>query len=360
MTSTGVQAEKSPLARQAPLAAHTDKSLAAALEGAGFPRYRAGQVFNWFYKRRVRSFAEMTNIPAALRAHLERNFLPLSSGLAAVHTAGDGASKLDIELADGLAVEAVLIETLHRRTLCLSCQVGCPLGCVFCATGQSGFERNLDAHEIVEQALHAESLLPSEKRISNAVFMGMGEPCLNVDAVFEAARVLNAPHAFGIGARRITISTLGDPACIERIAAFGLEVGLAVSLHAADDDLRGRLLPRAGATAAETVKAAWRYFEKTGREVTYEYVLLAGVNDSASAATRLAGLLKGRRAFVNLIPYNEVDGLAFRRPAARKVEAFMRSLVSHGVKARMRDSRGRKAGAACGQLLLEKTIRSAS
>ena len=239
-------------------------------------------------------------------------------------------------------------------TLCLSSQLGCPLGCAFCATGQGGFERNLHTYEIVEQALHAASVMGRGKRPSHAVFMGMGEPCLNLDAVFDSIRILNAPYAFNMGARRITISTLGFPKCIERIGEFPFEVGLAVSLHAAKDALRKSLVGKTAATVAETIAAAHGYFEKTKREVTYEYVLLGGVNDSPEDAAALAAVLAGERAFVNLIAYNEAPGLPYRRPSAKKVSGFRRALEARGMKVHLRDSRGRGANAACGQLRLEK------
>jgi len=308
---------------------------------------------DWYYAKGARRFADMKNVSAGVAKFLEDRFEPMSSTLVTAHDAGDGAVRLDIALADSAEVEAVLIETPKRVTLCLSSQAGCPLACAFCATGASGFERSLQAHEIVEQALHASAFAP-RRRISHAVFMGMGEPCLNLDAVFDATRILNAPYAFNIGARRITISTLGAPKCIARIAEFPIAVGLAVSLHAASDALRRKLAPQAPATVTETIAAARKYFEKTGREVTYECVLLAGVNDSAADAAALAAALSGERAFVNLIPYNEVEGLPYRRPSPRKVAGFERALKSRGVNVHLRDSRGRGAKAACGQLRFQK------
>jgi len=343
-----------PLGRRRPLAAFTPETLAAALEGAGFPAYRARQVMNWFYKKGVREFAAMKNISAKLVDHLEEEFTCVSSRLVAAHDGGDGAVKMEIGLADAETVEAVVMEAGGRATLCVSSQVGCPLGCLFCATGRGGWARDLAAHEIVEQAIHARPLLSRAPRISNIVYMGMGEPCLNLDAVLASVEVFNAPWAFRTGARRITISTLGDPECIERIAEFPLPVGLAVSLHAADDRTRRRLAPGAPAGVSETVEAGRRYFEKTGREVTYEYVLLAGVNDSTEDAGRLADLLSGKRAFVNVIRYNEVEGLPYKRPSSHKAAGFVRSLEARGVKARVRRSQGRSVHAACGQLRLAR------
>lgn len=337
-----------------PLATFSQELLAEALERAGFPAYRAKQVMDWFYKKGAREFAAMKNISAKLVERLEADFACLSSHLVAAHDGGDGAVKLEIGLADGETVEAVLMESDGRATLCVSCQVGCPLGCLFCATGQGGFARDLEAYEIIEQALHAQALLSRSRRISNVVFMGMGEPCLNLDAVFEATRRLNAPYAFHIGARKIIISTLGAPRCIERIAEFPLAVGLAVSLHAADDRLRKHLLPGAPASVTETVEAAWRYFKQTRREVTYEYVLLAGVNDDTADAESLARLLSGKHAFVNVIPCNEVEGLEFKRPSPHKAAGFVRSLEVRGVKAQVRKSLGSGVHAACGQLRLAK------
>jgi len=330
-------------------------SLADQLQQAGFKRYRAAQVMEWFYGKKVQNFSEMKNISSPVAEWLAENFNIFSSSLVAAHDSGDGAVKLEIALRDRQTVEAVLMEAPRRVTVCLSCQVGCPLGCAFCATGAGGFARNLASAEIIEQVLHAQSLMDDQKHISNLVFMGMGEPCLNIDAVFDAIRILNASYAFNIGARRITISTLGDPRCIESIAAYPYEVGLAISLHAGNDALRRKLIPKAPASIAETVDAGWNYFRTTGREVTYEYVLLAGVNDSPQDAARLGTLLKDRRAFVNLIPYNEVEGLPFKRPTARKTAGFQRSLVSRGVKAHVRRSLGRNVHAACGQLRLSQS-----
>ncbi len=337
-----------------PLTGYSLESLSNVLVTAGFQRYRAAQIFDWLYLKRARTFHEMKNISRRLEEYLAEYFVITSSTLAATHDAGDGASKLEIILDDGETVEAVVIKSQRRITVCLSSQVGCPLGCAFCATGAGGYVRNLHAHEIVEQALHAASVIPSS-RISHVVFMGMGEPCLNLDSVFDAVRTLNSPYAFNIGARRITISTLGDPACIARIAQLPIDIGLAISLHAADDALRRRLLPSARATVSETVKAADEYFARTGREVTYEYVLLAGVNDSAAHAAKLAAVLSGRRAFVNLIAYNEVEGLEFRRPSERRIDGFRDRLEARGINVFVRDSRGSNAKAACGQLRLHKS-----
>ena len=341
-------------AAKPPLAAFSRERLAETLRGAGFPAYRAGQVLGWFYKKGAREFAAMKNISATLVEYLEANFTCISSHLVAAHDGGDGAVKLEIGLADGETVEAVLMESGDRATLCVSCQVGCPLGCLFCATGQGGYARNLEASEIIEQALHAQTLLSRSPRISNVVFMGMGEPCLNLDAVFAAIRRLNAPYAFHVGARKITISTLGAPGCIERIARFPLPVALAISLHAVDEGLRRRLLPGAPASVAETVKAAWGYWLRTRREMTCEYVLLADVNDDTAAAESLAQLLSGKHVFVNVIPCNEVEGLPFKRPSAHKAAGFVRSLEARGVKAQVRKSLGSGVHAACGQLRLAK------
>ena len=336
-----------------PLSAFTADRLADAFESAGLPRWRASQVLEWYYRKGAREFSAMKNISSPVARYLEDNFTPLSSHVVDSHDAGDGAVKLEISLADGALIECVLIETPRRLTLCVSCQSGCPLGCSFCATGAGGFERNLRPFEIVEQALLAAAFAPG-KRISHVVIMGMGEPCLNLDSVFDAILTFNAPWAFGIAARRITISTLGFPSCIERIAEFPLEVGLAVSLHTADDRLRKKLAPKAGATVAETIRAARAYFQRTRREVTYECVLLAGVNDSPRDASLLASALRGQRAFVNLIAFNEVEGLPYSRPSPRRIAAFGKALEAKGINVHLRDSRGRNANAACGQLKLRR------
>ncbi|MHC4712296.1 MAG: dual-specificity RNA methyltransferase RlmN [Planctomycetota bacterium] len=338
-----------------PLSSLTLEGLTDALVKAGFQKFRAVQVLNWFYRKNAHSFGEMTNISTPVATWLDAHIAVLSSRLVTAYDAGDGAVKLEIALDDGLSIEAVLIEAPRRITLCVSSQVGCPLNCAFCATGRGGFKRNLTPWEIVEQALHASKLLTRRERISHIVFMGMGEPCLNLDAVFDSIRRFNSPYSFHVGARRMIISTLGSPQCIEKIAGFPLEVGLAVSLHAADDPTREKLIPAAPASVFETVEAAWVYFKKTGREVTYEYVLLEGVNDSPQDAEKLATLLAGKRAYVNIIPYNEVEGSPFKRPSPRKAAGFQRSLTSRGIKARVRKSLGRGVHAACGQLRLSNS-----
>jgi 23S rRNA (adenine2503-C2)-methyltransferase len=242
--------------------------------------------------------------------------------------------------------ETVMIPTNKRNTACVSSQVGCPVGCVFCASGLSGLEDNLDVGQIVEQVI-----THGADAITNIVFMGMGEPLANYNAVTRAIRILNAPWGCGIGARKITISTVGLPAAIERLATFDIPVTLALSLHAPNDMLREQLIPWAEfASIEEILKSCGRYFTATGREITIEYLLLSGVNDRIEEAKELADLCHTLRCNVNLIRYNEVNGIDFKRPQSAQVRRFQETLQNAGVNTHIRASRGRDITAACGQL----------
>jgi 23S rRNA (adenine2503-C2)-methyltransferase len=247
-----------------------------------------------------------------------------------------------------------MIPTEKRRTACISSQVGCPVGCRFCASGLGGLDGNLTAGQIVEQAWRL-AQIPGVGRITNIVFMGMGEPLSNYAAVTDAIRRLNAEWGMGISARKITVSTVGLPAAIRKLAAFELPVTLALSLHAPNDDIRKELIPWAAyATIDELIDACDAYFEASGREITFEYLLLRGVNDRIEHAKELAGLAKRLRANVNLIRYNEVAGLPYERPMTDDVHAFQDVLRTRGVAVHIRASRGRDIAAACGQLRHEK------
>ncbi|MCX7804325.1 MAG: 23S rRNA (adenine(2503)-C(2))-methyltransferase RlmN [Planctomycetota bacterium] len=335
-----------------PVTAVGEDVLEAFFERMGEPRYRARQVMDWVYAKAARSYAEMSNLPAALRDRLARE-LPLYSLKPAARAGGpsDEAEKFLFETGDGDSVEAVMIRQPGRNTACLSSQVGCPIGCAFCATGLSGFARNLREWEIVEQLVHILGL--TRQKIHNVVYMGMGEPLLNYDAVMASVRKINAPipRGLGIGARHITISTVGIVPAIERLAGEDIQVELAISLHAPDDGTRAALVPAASRyKVPEIVDAARRYFRRTGRQVTFEYVLLKDVNDSPHHARRLASLLSGFDAKVNLIPYNPVDGAPFERPGKETVERFRSILLATGVPVTVRLSKGGTIRAACGQL----------
>jgi len=317
----------------------------------GQPAYRAAQIRRWLYGGRARSMADMTDLPATLREELARDFQIWTSQVVRHNQTDDGTEKLLVRLADGQEIECVLLRDGVRRTICISTQVGCAMGCVFCASGLDGVVRNLTAGEIVEQMLLLDRLLPEGERLSHIVVMGMGEPLANIDRLLPALGVATDAAGLGISARRITISTVGLPKVIDRLAAQQCRYNLAVSLHAPDDELRNRLVPVNKSTGlAEIVAAADGYFEASGRRLTFEYVLLAGVNDEPAHAHKLAGLLRGRLALVNLIPYNLVAGLRYGTPSAKAVARFVEILRQAGLNVQIRERKGDKINAACGQL----------
>jgi 23S rRNA (adenine2503-C2)-methyltransferase len=252
---------------------------------------------------------------------------------------------------DGQLIECVLIQEADRHTACISTQVGCGMGCVFCASGLGGLERNLMTGEILEQLIRLRNLLPAEERLTHIVVMGMGEPLANLENLVEALGVAGAKDGLGIGARHITISTVGLPAKIRRLADLGKQYHLAVSLHAPNDPLRTQIVPTNEKTGLSAILGAADYFfEKTGRQVTFEYVLLGGLNDGAPRARELARLLHGRTAYVNLIPFNDVEGLPFRRPTDDALAAFVEILRGSGIRVKVRKRKGSEIDAACGQL----------
>jgi 23S rRNA (adenine2503-C2)-methyltransferase len=315
------------------------------------PAMRARQLRRWILDGRAESFEHMTDLPLALRRALARAFCPLGARVAHHAAATDGTHKLVLRLHDGQSVECVLIREDRRRTACVSTQVGCGMGCVFCASGLNGVARNLSAAEILEQLVRLRNLLPEAERLSHIVVMGMGEPLANLDNLVAALDVAHGKDGLGIGARHVTISTVGLPARIRRLADLGKQYHLAVSLHAPNDALRTRIVPTNDKTGlAAILTAADYYFEKTGRQVTYEYVLLRNLNDSVCHAQELASLLRGRQAHVNLIPFNDVEGLPFRRPTPEAVSKFVTALRRDGVSVKVRKRKGSEIHAACGQL----------
>ena len=350
-----------------------DESLAeieARLAAWGEPSYRARQVARWALREGATSFDAMTNLPHALRARLAGTYTLEPPSELADTAADDGlTTKVLLGLAPqgipafgvGDAVEAVRMDydpdqpehaegTRRRSTVCVSTQAGCAMGCVFCATGQQGFTRNLTPSEIVAQVLHFTRGNP-ESPVSNVVFMGMGEPLANYDATLRAVRWLIDPQGLDMRARGITISTVGLEGPIRRLAGERLQIGLTVSLHAPDDKLRRQLIPTAGSVTLDGLLDASReYVERTGRRVTFAYALLEGVNDSPEQARRLAARVRGIRAHVNLIPYNPTAGEGLRRPSIGRVRAFQRELQAAGVNATVRIERGVEIAAACGQL----------
>ena len=323
------------------------------------PRYRAEQIADWIYEKHAESFDQMTNLSKALRGWLGEHADVYRSRITADLAAQDGTRKLLLTWPDDQSIETVWIPEADRHTACLSSQVGCPVGCRFCASGMAGVQRDLTAGEIVEQALRVRRLVtaagaeagdPTGYRLSNIVLMGMGEPLANYDAVIQAIRILNAPWGLGIGARKITLSTVGLPKQIRRLADEGLQLNLALSLHAPDQALREELVPWGKVPLSELLDACAYYFEQTGREVTLEYVLLDGVNTEQRHAAQLAKIARKLRCNVNLLRYNPVAGLPYGRPSAETAYAFQRELRGHGVNAHLRTSRGQDIDAGCGQL----------
>lgn len=336
-------------------------SLRDACRELDMPSYVADQMIDWVYAKGVIDSSEMSNVSKRHREVMSEKFSFYQSQVAAHQMASDGTQKLLLEwrqdddrllkvVRTPRSTETVMIPTEKRRTACVSSQVGCPVGCRFCASGLGGLEGNLRPGQIVEQA-HRLSWLPDAGRLTNVVFMGMGEPLANFAAITNAIRTLNAHWGLGIGARRITISTVGLPAAIRKLVSFEIPVTLALSLHAPNDDIRKKLIPWAEyATIDELLDACDEYFAKTGREITLEYLLLRGVNDRPEHAKELANVAKRLRANVNLIRYNEVRGLPFDRPTTEDVLAFQEILRERRVNVHLRASRGRDIAAACGQL----------
>jgi 23S rRNA (adenine2503-C2)-methyltransferase len=331
----------------------------------GMPKFAAKQLMDWVYGKGVVDIDRMTNLSKANRDMLAHEMVFLQGSELRNLEATDGTRKLLVGwpapggesvslpvlgVATGRETECVMIPSEERRTACVSSQMGCPVGCKFCASGLEGVEGNLTTGRIVEQVWRL-AQQPGVDRISNVVFMGMGEPLANANAVMNAIRTLNAPWGMGISARKITVSTVGLPAAIRKLCDFELPVTLALSLHAPTDELRRQIIPWAEySTVSELLGACQEYFAKTGREITLEYILLGGFNDQREQAEELARIARTIRANVNLIRYNEVDGLPFARPDDRDVLEFQSVLRDAGVNTHIRASRGRDIKAACGQL----------
>ena len=317
----------------------------------GQPAFRAPQVRKWIFERRAESFEDMTDLPKALRAELAAEF-QLWTGKVDRHSkSDDGTEKLLLRLADGGLIECVLLRDGERRSICISTQVGCAMGCVFCASGLDGVDRNLTAGEIVEQKLRLQRLLPADERLSHIVVMGMGEPLANLDNLLPALDEASADDGLAISHRRITISTVGLPKQLHRLCEENTRYNLAVSLHAPNDELRTRIVPvNKSIGLAEVLAAADRYFDVSGRRLTFEYVLLAGVNDQPQHAHQLVNLLEGRTALLNVIPYNPVAGLPYQTPSGNAVNRFREILVAGGINVKFRQRKGDDINAACGQL----------
>ncbi len=315
------------------------------------PPYRANQIWRQLYQRGVLDPTKMSDLPADLRRQLTELSAPPTAPID-VQTSADGStSKALVRLSDGELIETVLIRSAPRDTVCLSSQAGCAMGCVFCATGLQGLRRQLTAGEIMHQAILARAWARAEAReLTHVVFMGMGEPLANYANVSEAIQRLTDPTGFALSPRRITVSTVGIPQNIRRLAADHPQVNLAVSLHAPEPRLRRELVPVPGASVADILGAVRDHNRQTGGRVTFEYVLLRGVNDSRSQARQLADRIRGLRAHVNLIPLNPSPGVQGERPSRRAVLGFQQALQERGVPTTVRVEQGRDIAAACGQL----------
>lgn len=378
----------------------TAEELESQFRSWGQPAYRVKQVLEWLYAHHATSWEAMTNLPKALREELRRHYSLTALELVRKQGARGATQKFLWRLGDGALIESVLMpanpalygEASDRHTLCVSTQVGCAYGCKFCASGLAGWKRNLRVEEIVEQVLAVErwneeegrgggedmqhatcnanpqspmadravlapqpsALGPQPRLVSNLVIMGMGEPLANFDNLLKALRILNAPWGGGIGARKMTISTSGLAPQIRRLAEEPLQFRLAISLHGATDETRNQIMPvNRKYPLRELAAACEEYQRKRGRMITFEYVLIAGVNDGLDQVKPLAALARRLKAKVNLIPYNRVDGLPWERPAEEAQEAFLRALAKQKVKATLRREKGGEIDAACGQLRLK-------
>ena len=352
----GVMSSLIPIASPGRWLDATEVRQANWLAEHGQKPFRLKQIRRWIFGGRAESFADMTDLPAKLRDQLAADWRLFSSRVAAESVSTDGTQKLLVDLVHpktggGGQVECVLLLDGDRRSICVSSQVGCAMGCVFCASGLNGVDRNLTSGEIVEQMLRLQRRLPEAERLSHIVMMGMGEPLANLTNVLEALDVARSPEGLGISPRRITISTVGLPPAIDRLAAHAVPYNLAISLHAPTDELRSEIVPTNPKTGIEAILAASdRYFETSGRRVTFEYVLLGGINDGDEHAAGLVRLLRPRNALLNVIPYNPVDGLPYRTPTPLAIANFRRVLTAGGINVKFRVRKGDDINAACGQL----------
>jgi 23S rRNA (adenine2503-C2)-methyltransferase len=312
----------------------------------GQPAYRGRQLHGWIYQKGARSLSEISVFPKQWREAL----IDVPIGRSTLHyrsESPDGTVKYLLRMADGHIIETVGIPTDKRLTVCVSSQVGCPMACDFCATGKGGFIRNLKRYEIVDQVLTVQE--DFGQRVSNVVFMGMGEPLLNLDAVIGAVKSIN--QDIGIGVRSLTISTVGIPGRIRQLAEHQLQITFAVSLHASNQTLREQLIPSAKRYPLEALLDECReYVKLTGRRVTFEYILLGGLNDLPEHAVELAGHLRGFQTHVNLIPYNPISEVDYQRPSPRRIQTFVEALEKQHIAVSVRRSRGLEKDAACGQL----------
>lgn len=346
----------------------TPEILQSRLEEWNHPAYRGDQILDWVYRKRAVSLDAMSNLPKGLREQLSKNFRCHVPACVEKQGSDDTTQKFLWRLHDGALVESVLIpanpalygESSDRHTLCVSTQVGCAYGCKFCASGLDGWKRNLEPEEIVGQLLAVEHLFHSnlkegqERKVNNLVIMGMGEPLANYDNLMQALTITNAPWGCNIGARKITISTSGLAPQIEALANEPFQFRLAISLHGATDEVRSRIMPVNRKYPIQVLmNACQTYLRKKGKMITFEYILIEGVNDGQDQIQPLAEWTKKLQAKINLIPYNTVEGLQWQRPAEDVQDMFLEGLLTKGVNATLRREKGHDIDAACGQLRLK-------
>jgi 23S rRNA (adenine2503-C2)-methyltransferase len=330
--------------------------LEASLEALGQPRFRARQLYRWIHKRGITDFSRMSDISVPFREQLSRTFTVSAPHVARRDVSSDGTTKFLLKLTDGKLIEAVFIPDTPSDTFCVSTQAGCAMKCAFCLTGRMGLDRNLTAGEIAGQVRVLARELDMLDKTFNIVLMGMGEPLHNYDATMKALRMLNNTHGFAVPPRRITLSTVGVLPALERLASEPLMPNLAISLHATTEEVRDALVPVNRKYGLQDLLAACRRLPVKRRDrITFEYVLLKGVNDTPEDARRLAKLPTGIKAKVNLLPLNEAPGIPFTRPDDGRVNRFAKTLAEAGITVSVRKSRGRDIRAACGQLITETT-----
>lgn len=317
-------------------------------------KYRATQLFKWIYEKKAKTFDEMSDVSKSFREVLNTNYSLNKPKIFKKQVSSDGTIKLLLELEDGNKVETVLMRYNYGDVACVTSEVGCNMGCAFCASGLLKKKRVLEVYEIVGQVLVLNDILDEEgngERITHVVVMGTGEPFDNYDNVLDFVRIINHPHSLAIGARHITVSTCGIPDKIKQYAHEGLQINLAISLHAPTDEIRNKIMPISLKHPMNELMDAVKYYEKEAdRRVTFEYILLGGLNDSLENAKELARLIKGTKAYVNLIPYNPIKELKYTRSSNETIHAFMNMLLSCGVNATIRKEFGTDIDAACGQL----------
>lgn len=326
------------------------EELESFLGGMGKEKYRSSQLFKWLYQANVEAFDEMTNLSKVFREDLKKTVFISSLDIEKAETSRDGTVKYLFTLVDGNAVESVLIPEEKRKTLCISSQVGCLLDCRFCLTGQAGMARNLTTSEIINQILTVNRTLPADKLVTNIVFMGMGEPLLNYENVIRAIGTITSEFGMNFPTRKVTLSTAGVVPQMKRLGK-DTKINLAVSINATTDDVRSRIMPiNRKYPIGSLIECCRTYPLPNRRKITFEYVMIDGINDTLDDARRLVGLLKGIPSMVNILPFNEYQDSDYRRPSHRKIDAFHKYLLDRNFTVITRTSRGEDISAACGQL----------